>query len=129
MHNKCANSHQNQCSTSPFRGSTLIQNVLSPLFYVLTLLEANLVVKATDTKLTAGKCIILFLLTVNFIFLSSPNVNIFMVDVSGTVAGRKEGRKIQNPPDPSDPSTEVRLHDLSLSAGFIVPDGFQKQVV
>ncbi|KAI4572764.1 hypothetical protein MJG53_012602 [Ovis ammon polii x Ovis aries] len=43
----------------------------------------------------------------NFIFLSSPNVNIFMVDVSGTVAGRKEGRKIQNPPDPSDPSTEV----------------------
>ena len=50
-----------------------------------------------------------------------------MVDGSGTVAGRKEGRKIQNPPDPSDPSMELRLHDLGLSAGSIVPDGLQKQ--
>nr|XP_020763205.1 cytosolic carboxypeptidase 4-like [Odocoileus virginianus texanus] len=44
-----------------------------------------------------------------------------------TVAGRKEGRKIQNPPDPSDPSTELRLNDLGLSAANIVPDGLQKQ--
>lgn len=129
MHNKCANIVIRTGVQRHHSGSTLIQNFLFPLFYVLTLLEANLVVKATHTKLTTGKCIILFLLTVNFIFLSSPNVNIFMVDVSGTVAGRKEGRKIQNPPDPSDPSTEVRLHDLSLSAGFIVSDGFQKQFV
>lgn len=100
MHNKCANTVIRTGVQHHHSGSTLIQNFLFPLFYVLTLLEASLVVKATHTKLTAGKCIILFLLTVNFIFFSSPNVNIFMEDVSGTVAGRKEGRKIHNPPDP-----------------------------
>lgn len=42
--------------------------------------------------------------------------------------GRKErGREDSEPPDPSDPSTELRLHVLALSAGNIVPDRLQNQ--
>lgn len=100
--NRCPNTHSSRCSAL-HSGSTQNQNFPSLLSCVLTLLEASLVVKASHTEWTTTRCITLFRLTVNFIFLSQLSVSLSMVDVSDAVAGRRGWgwrEKIQTPQIP-----------------------------